>query len=90
MNLEKEFPIGTIVRPLKSKKDKASSWLHGFSGKDYPVKSYDSLDGRPLLVLDTSALEIAGKNPDLEYELVYPSEVRIVKRPMTKRKAGKQ
>jgi hypothetical protein len=87
MELKKEFPIGTIVRPLKSKKDEASSWLHGFSGKNYPVKGYDQLDGRHLLVLDTSAYESPGWPLETAYELVYPSEVRIMRRPMSKREA---
>ena len=75
--MKRGFPVGTMVKPLASKKDKTSSWLRGFSGKKYSVSGYDSIDGKPLLVLDTSAGK-PGETAKTDYELVYPSEVKKI------------
>jgi len=66
------------VKPLAALKHKCSSWRIGFANKVYTVIDTDQIiDPKPekpelLLVLQT------GKNPEIDYQLVYPDEVKTI------------
>ena len=67
-DISKEFPLHSMVKPLRSKKRPQSSWTKNLKPIAYEVINYDELDGEKVLVLKTG-------DDDDNYEIVYTDEV---------------